>query len=410
MAINCDREHRNFACIYMITFKRDGRRYIGQTVNFCRRMSDYRSAFRKLSGIEHQAWIRYLQIRYGVKDFENEFDVEILAEINTENITKEEVIEELNKLEILYIKEYGTYDKSFKRGFNYTSGGTGNYTVSDNVYQHTKNSDVGRPSCFVYDIEKEELTFYLTMQSAADDIGTRKANLAKTYYSQQVYAGRYKAFETCYSDRFKRMHRIADDSFKKISNFLKNKDSPNATATAKNLTNSLFLSLTIETLIFQTYQFDDTSTDTFYAQYLHWVLPKIEDLRRIIAIYGFGEPNLISIPDKIKYILYAGNGTRVFGNNMLIVYDAVSDIAWRCKSIAEAGETIGVRKAKILEALKHGDMIRSRYFVYYNDRELCQKTVEFARTHFRPKTDVERSRRYQYISISHRLFPITLDR
>ena len=225
MAINCDRTHRNFACIYMITYKKDGRRYIGQTISLQRRLNDYREAFRKTTGKQNQPWIRYLQRCYDVRDFDKEFDVDILEYID-EELDQEQLKAKLNELEIKYIKEYGTVDKDFKTGFNYVSGGSGVHPRSDNALHQTRNrKDVNRASCFIYDIENNSISMYATLQSAADDLSLKYVSIKDIYYTKNIYRKRYKAFPINASDRHDLVSRLTNETLKRFPIYKKRKNS-----------------------------------------------------------------------------------------------------------------------------------------------------------------------------------------
>lgn len=96
---------KKMKCIYLRTNLINGKQYVGQTIDFEERERDWKYAKRYSGGIIDKA-----RAKYGVENFETK----VLNECNT--------IEELDQLEMYYIKELNTKTPN---GYNLTDGGEG---------------------------------------------------------------------------------------------------------------------------------------------------------------------------------------------------------------------------------------------------------------------------------------------
>lgn len=105
-------------CIYCIENIINGKKYIGQTINFYNRKHDHLSCLRH--GRHQNTYLQHAWNKYG----ENNFAVYILQEC-----TKDE----LDKLERYYIAKFCTNDRCY--GYNRESGGNSRKFVSNNTRQ-----------------------------------------------------------------------------------------------------------------------------------------------------------------------------------------------------------------------------------------------------------------------------------
>lgn len=96
----------HYNCIYCFTNKLNGKKYIGQTINFNKRLSEHKYR----SGKDNLPFHNAIN-KYGIENFE----ITILVE----NI---ETQEELNDYEKLFIKKFNTGNKNF--GYNVAEGGS----------------------------------------------------------------------------------------------------------------------------------------------------------------------------------------------------------------------------------------------------------------------------------------------
>ena len=103
----------HFNCIYCFTNKINEKKYIGQTVNFNRRLREHKNK----SGKDNLPFHNAIN-KYGIENF----DIEILIE----NI---ETQKELDDYEKIFIKKFNTGNKDF--GYNVAEGGS-----SGNVFKH----------------------------------------------------------------------------------------------------------------------------------------------------------------------------------------------------------------------------------------------------------------------------------
>ena len=99
--------------IYCITNKINGKKYIGQTVNWNTRKREHLKYFYTEKSALHSAIIKY-----GVENFEMEQILSFTA------INRHVCLELLNWFEIYYIRKYNTLTHQF--GYNVSEGGKGN--------------------------------------------------------------------------------------------------------------------------------------------------------------------------------------------------------------------------------------------------------------------------------------------
>lgn len=102
----------HYNCIYMYTNKINGKRYVGQAVNFNKRHIKHKSAMTNKNDDEYNLPIQRAFRKYGL----NNFKIEILKEnLNTQCL--------LNFYECYYIKKFNLLCKNGK-GYNISDGGS----------------------------------------------------------------------------------------------------------------------------------------------------------------------------------------------------------------------------------------------------------------------------------------------
>src|SRR5699024_569747 len=115
------------SCVYKITNTLNGKVYIGQTVDYRKRKVGHFSYLRRNA---HRN--RYLQKSFN-KYGESSFKMEII---------KECAVDELDKLEIYYMRKYNSIDKTL--GYNMVIGGNTNKSFPDYIRQKMSRSQKGR--------------------------------------------------------------------------------------------------------------------------------------------------------------------------------------------------------------------------------------------------------------------------
>lgn len=115
------------SCVYKITNALNGKVYIGQTVDYRKRKVGHFSYLRRNA---HRN--RYLQKSFN-KYGESSFKMEII---------KECAVDELDKLEIYYMRKYNSIDKTL--GYNMVIGGNTNKSFPDYIRQKMSRSQKGR--------------------------------------------------------------------------------------------------------------------------------------------------------------------------------------------------------------------------------------------------------------------------
>ncbi|SUM82669.1 helix-turn-helix domain-containing protein [Staphylococcus saprophyticus] len=115
------------SCIYKITNTANGKVYIGQTVNYRKRKVGHFSYLRR--NAHRNCYLQNSFNKYG----ESSFEIEIIKECN---------IDELDKLEIFYMKKYNSNDRA--HGYNMLIGGTTNKSFPDYIRKKMSLSQKGR--------------------------------------------------------------------------------------------------------------------------------------------------------------------------------------------------------------------------------------------------------------------------
>lgn len=132
---------KRISCIYKITNKVNGKVYIGQTINFRKRSKEHFSTLRK--NIHRNSYLQHSYNKYGEAAFQI-------------NIIKVCSHEELDELEIHYIKKYNSLNKNV--GYNMLTGGNERRIIPEevkkkiglahkgrkNTLEHNKNISLGR--------------------------------------------------------------------------------------------------------------------------------------------------------------------------------------------------------------------------------------------------------------------------
>lgn len=105
--------NNHYNCIYMYTNKINGKRYVGQAVNFNKRHNSHiTSSYNEKAKYDYNVPFHNAIRKYGIENFK----INILAEdIPTQ--------EKMNEYEIFFIKRYDTLCKNGK-GYNIASGGS----------------------------------------------------------------------------------------------------------------------------------------------------------------------------------------------------------------------------------------------------------------------------------------------
>ena len=107
-------------CIYCMTNKINGKKYIGQTNNFRRRMTQHKNDSQNPNAREYSTAIGAAIRKYGWENFENK----IIFEANDD---EKDLI---NEEEIYYIEYYNTF-----HGDGYNSAPGGQYGFDNRIYE-----------------------------------------------------------------------------------------------------------------------------------------------------------------------------------------------------------------------------------------------------------------------------------
>lgn len=132
---------KKISCIYKITNKVNGKVYIGQTINFRKRSKEHFSTLRK--NVHRNPYLQHSYNKYG----EDAFQISAIRICSHE---------ELDELEIHYIKKYNSLNKNV--GYNMLTGGNERRIVPEevkkkiglahkgrkNTLEHNKNISLGR--------------------------------------------------------------------------------------------------------------------------------------------------------------------------------------------------------------------------------------------------------------------------
>lgn len=388
------------ACVYKFTFKLDGRSYIGQTVNFGRRLREHIRAFANIAyEINHYDWIAYMHIIYHIYDFLEYFDVEILEIVPYGT----NVLDELNRLEIEYIKEYGTYDPTFERGFNYTRGGSGTKRKSTgNVFVKTKNKDMKRNSCFCYDTASATVELYMTLKSAAETLSVSYEVVKTAYYRGNLVDDRYRIYPANCEVRRTVMSTAVFTSYKKLMTRYTNRDklrNKSLSAMNANISRRVTVLSSIikdwskaELEIGMQYSYD-TVTDSNVLS----TIRQYEPLQRVLQ---FIHNEVSSVDLNLKYILYECNNSDL---DAVYVVDTIDGTIQQFKNIRIAGKEIGLSREHILEKVRTDSKACGRYYILYVNPKLREAVWSNIRKEHPVKTAKEKDNRAKYARAYYRI-------
>lgn len=163
--------------IYEIINKVNGKKYIGQSVNVKRRLSDHKRCLR--SNIHHNKYLQSAWNKYG----ENNFEFNILLCCNRD---------ELDNYETEYITKYNTCNKEF--GYNLESGGNKNKALAPETVESIRKRMIVIMKDKYSDPEEVEkdrqylLKYYLEHPEAIEK---------KRQYSIELYKNNPELIEIC---------------------------------------------------------------------------------------------------------------------------------------------------------------------------------------------------------------------
>lgn len=403
MPIFCD-EIYDYPCIYLLEFILTGAKYVGQTIHFRTRMQHYRSEFRCFNPNNNHKMISHIQYTYGVFDFDKYFNVTVLERF-PEDLSPEELREQLNEAEIRYIKLYDTYDKTYKKGLNYTKGGAGVYPINNAYARTEKNDGVWlRKMCIAYDIEKDDSTMYASLVSASKDLNISVDRVRETYHLSTVINKRFKFFPADYSDRKRVVLEYISNQRSSIKAIQRrcNKTSDIARKTAMLARLSSLISITVNTLLlFIKIERHIATRYPYEAVTSPDVVNYLITLEQHLGWFNRMYNKASSEPKDFKHILYNGKISSSSINKLLVIDIENKSIIKMYSDVFEVGEVLHAKYSKVVEAVRCGKLLNKQYFVYYADKELRDSTVERIRNSVKCKTSRDRSNRYQYVSCAY---------
>jgi len=157
-----------FGVIYKLTNTINSKSYIGQTINFTKRMNEHRR-----SAINGEDYYLYRAMKkYGL----DAFKIDIIIRCNN--------IAELNTFECYYINKYNTFNKHF--GYNSTSGGGG--CSGHKQSENTINSRVRKNNKAVlqYDLNGNFIKAWKSIRCAAEKLGLDRPNISNCCNGKKV--------------------------------------------------------------------------------------------------------------------------------------------------------------------------------------------------------------------------------
>lgn len=202
----------NIACIYKLTSVVTNKIYVGQTRSLTRRLGEYRKAFREPERYARN-WIKaYLTELKGI-DFDVEFIVDILEIVPDSS--------KLNERERYWIETLNPIDP--KVGYNTKPGGGVNpgYRVTGSIHKSAlvNKSKRSVKGVYVYDLDTDSVTTYLSVASAAKSIGVDLTGLSSCIVKGVKVVNRYVLFYTNPARRFKIAHALVAKYMLKIRDY-----------------------------------------------------------------------------------------------------------------------------------------------------------------------------------------------
>ena len=192
-------------CIYKITDLTNGKIYVGQTVNFKRRLKEYRSAAKSISKRSQKYLICEVINKKGIENFE----FSVIEEIHDES--------KLDKREIFWINKLNSRDPDI--GYNSKVGGRGGklnqvskdkMSESSKKFRHTEAEKERRSkSIYVYDTRDGSVDTYKSMKAYANILGIDRSIVARGVNHGIIIHGTY-AFRTDDDERSRIYHKLKE--------------------------------------------------------------------------------------------------------------------------------------------------------------------------------------------------------
>lgn len=351
--IHCERKSLNFPAIYRLEYKPAKLSYIGQSICFGRRLNEHR---RTIDSPDSDClWVRILRSRYGQLSFSDDFDVYILDYLDS--CDEFSIHDELNRLEVLRIEEYGTWDPTFSRGLNYTKGGASSRplsrTTSGTYYKaYTTDANNIRNTCLVYNIKTGEIRQFLSLTAAAKSIGTSRDNIRRGYYSVSCVLKTYIVVSTIYKKRKKMYEKYIEKQIEMINNASDASTNVSlATAAIKRVDAFIDIEKSLRVC---------GDKDLSRSDYLYIISDLINARREFKRIYNCNGASELRINDDTP---------DVDEEDSVAVYDTHDGCWIVAPSLRAVGNIIGLRRKNILETARTYKPYANRYYIYYTDLE-----------------------------------------
>lgn len=168
----------NIAGIYIFKNNINGKCYIGQGVSLRKRIKHH---FSNIKTQRYDLPLYRAINKYGLHNF----TIDILESFVPENISNEELIKKLDKLEIKYIEEYDSY----RNGYNCTKGGDYGVlglkmtdkqkkNISKAIKENIAKGIVGK-RVYMYNFKEKYYIYAWTIKDAANITKLSRANISK---------------------------------------------------------------------------------------------------------------------------------------------------------------------------------------------------------------------------------------
>lgn len=179
--------------IYCFTSKINGKKYIGQTVNFNRRLVSHRTLLK--NNRHFNSYLQFHFNKYNVnKDFYSVFEINIIEDKIQKDL--------LNEKEQYYVEFYNCMD--YKKGFNLRAGGNA-CKFSKSLLRKLKEVHRNRQSpVYMYDLDGNHLGTFRSIADASEKIGIPQTNISRSILKKEKCRNVFFRREFIENEPFKR--------------------------------------------------------------------------------------------------------------------------------------------------------------------------------------------------------------
>ena len=359
--LNFDKPNMNFACVYLITCKKNGLKYVGQTINFGHRMQEHSRNVR-LGPRSSVWWIRLFWSRDGAKDFSKDYDVTILEYVDETDADKR--MERLNEAERRHIISEKVLDKRY--GVNTRVGGQGIRGLS-NINKRFKAGFKDK-AYFAYNCIDGSMILKYNRSELSKLLNIDERIIKDTKVRFQIVKGEYFILGLDYRERSDRAECYYLGALEKLSAM--NRVAKKAQYIISLLQNISAYCLS-EREIAKHYRYDPAASPNTIA-YKSWEDEEVwkERLIYLETLYIQYAASYFQIHSPINSSVFKNNWAGTITNQPVKAYNVIDKTVMFYESLDQFVRLHKLSKHGLYIKMKSGTCIAKNLIVYFIDPEL----------------------------------------